>query len=147
MLATWLWEWQRQSVCRSTTLVDTEVSQTLVIVSWSANYFHGSVKICFVCFITMRNLIFHSAATVLNSVQPQLHTNTQTMFQPVQAAVQQVTSQPTQVTNAQVTAGQMAAAQATSAATTVAQSNLSVAALQTAGLSINPAIVRMLHQG
>lgn len=95
----------------------------------------------------MRNLIFHSAATVLNSVQPQLHTNTQTMFQPVQAAVQQVTSQPTQVTNAQVTAAQMAAAQATSAATTVAQSNLSVAALQTAGLSINPAIVRMLLRG
>lgn len=87
---------------------------------------------------------FYSAATVLNSVQPQLHANTQAMFQPqaasvqsVQPAVQQVTSQPTQVTNAQ-----MVAAQVTSAPTTVSQSNISVAALQAAGLSINPAIVR-----
>ncbi|TMS16107.1 POU domain, class 6, transcription factor 1 [Larimichthys crocea] len=93
------------------------------------------------------------AATVLSSVQPQLHTNAQTMFQPqasiqpMQAAVQQVTSQPTQVTNAQVTAAQMAAAQATQATTTVSQSNLSLAALQTAGLSINPAIVRMPLRG
>lgn len=87
------------------------------------------------------------AATVLNSIQPQLQTNAQTVFQPqaasiqpVQAALQQVT--PTQVTNAQVTAAQVAAAQATSAATTsVSQSNISVAALQTAGLSINPAII------
>lgn len=97
--------------------------------------------------------LFSSAATVLNSVQPQLHTNAQTMFQPqaasiqpVQAAVQQVTSQPTQVTSAQATAAQMAAAQVTSATTTVSPSNISVAALQTAGLSINPAIVRMLLQ-
>lgn len=37
MLATWLWEGQCQSVGQSTTLVDTEVSQTLVIVSWLAN--------------------------------------------------------------------------------------------------------------
>ncbi|XP_070825462.1 POU domain, class 6, transcription factor 1 isoform X1 [Chaetodon trifascialis] len=94
------------------------------------------------------------AATVLNSVQPQLHTNAQTMFQPqaaslqpVQAAVQQVTSQPTQVTSAQVTAAQMAAAQATSPATTVSQSNISVAALQTAGLSINPAIISAASLG
>lgn len=67
-------------------------------------------------------------------------------LQPVQAAVQQVTSQQTQVTNAQATAAQMAAAQVTSATTTVSPSNISVAALQTAGLSINPAIVRMLLQ-
>ncbi|XP_041654570.1 POU domain, class 6, transcription factor 1 isoform X2 [Cheilinus undulatus] len=94
------------------------------------------------------------AATVLNSVQPQLHTNTQTMFQhqaasiqPVQAAVQQVTTQPTQVTNAQVTAAQVAAAQPTSASTTVSQSNISVAALQTAGLSINPAIINAASLG
>uniref|UniRef100_A0A8D0DBG0 POU domain protein n=1 Tax=Sander lucioperca TaxID=283035 RepID=A0A8D0DBG0_SANLU len=73
------------------------------------------------------------AATVLNSVQPQLQTNAQTMFQPQAASIQQVqaTSQPTQVTNAQVTAAQVAAAQATSAATTVSQSNISLAALQT----------------
>lgn len=94
------------------------------------------------------------AATVLNSVQPQLQTNAQTMFQPqaasiqpVSAALQQVTSQPSQVTNAQVTAAQVAAAQATSAATTVSQSNISVAALQTAGLSINPAIINAASLG
>ncbi|XP_022063058.1 POU domain, class 6, transcription factor 1 isoform X1 [Acanthochromis polyacanthus] len=95
------------------------------------------------------------AATVLNSVQPQLQTNAQTVFQPqaaslqpVQAALQQVTPQPTQVTNAQVTAAQVAAAQATSAATTsVSQSNISVAALQTAGLSINPAIINAASLG
>nr|XP_046252619.1 POU domain, class 6, transcription factor 1 isoform X2 [Scatophagus argus]XP_046252621.1 POU domain, class 6, transcription factor 1 isoform X2 [Scatophagus argus]XP_046252622.1 POU domain, class 6, transcription factor 1 isoform X2 [Scatophagus argus] len=94
------------------------------------------------------------AATVLNSVQPQLHTNPQAMFQPqaasiqpVQAAVPQVTTQPTQVTNAQGTAAQMAPAQATSATTTVSQSNISVAALQTAGLSINPAIINAASLG
>uniref|UniRef100_H2MLB5 POU domain protein n=1 Tax=Oryzias latipes TaxID=8090 RepID=H2MLB5_ORYLA len=50
-----------------------------------------------------------SAATVLNSIQPQLQTSAQTVFQPqtasiqpVQTAVQQVTPQPAQVTNAQV---------------------------------------------
>ncbi|GAA6216635.1 POU domain, class 6, transcription factor 1 isoform X3 [Lates japonicus] len=94
------------------------------------------------------------AATVLNSVQPQLQTNAQTLFQPqaasmqpVQAAVQQVTSQPTQVTTAQVSAAQVAAAQATSATTTVSQPNISVAALQTAGLSINPAIISAASLG
>uniref|UniRef100_A0A8C4FDH9 POU domain protein n=1 Tax=Dicentrarchus labrax TaxID=13489 RepID=A0A8C4FDH9_DICLA len=73
------------------------------------------------------------AATVLNSVQPQLHTNAQAMFQP-QASIQpvQVTSQPTQ---------------ATSATTTVSQSNISLAALQTAGLSINPAIINAASLG
>ncbi|XP_026224522.1 POU domain, class 6, transcription factor 1 isoform X2 [Anabas testudineus] len=92
------------------------------------------------------------AATVLNSVQPHLQTNT--VFQPqaasvqqVQAAVQQVTSQPAQVTNAQVTAAQVAAAQATSPTTTVSQSNISVAALQAAGLSINPAIISAASLG
>lgn len=66
--------------------------------------------------------------------------------QPVQSAVQQVTSQPTQTTTPQVTATQLAAAQATPATTTVSQSNISVAALQTAGLSINPAIVSKAPQ-
>ncbi|KAK2851815.1 hypothetical protein Q5P01_008091 [Channa striata] len=94
------------------------------------------------------------AATVLNSVQPQLQTNAQAVFQPqaasmqpLQAAVQQVTSQPTQVTSAQVTAAQVAAAQTTSATTTVSQSNISLAALQTAGLSINPAIINAASLG
>ncbi|XP_050927335.1 POU domain, class 6, transcription factor 1 isoform X1 [Lates calcarifer] len=100
-------------------------------------------------------LNFPAAATVLNSVQPQLQTNAQTLFQPQaasmqpvqQAAVQQVMSQPTQVTTAQVSAAQVAAAQATSATTTVSQSNISVAALQTAGLSINPAIISAASLG
>uniref|UniRef100_A0A3Q3JFP7 POU domain protein n=1 Tax=Monopterus albus TaxID=43700 RepID=A0A3Q3JFP7_MONAL len=94
------------------------------------------------------------AATVLNSVQPQLQTNAQTVFQPqaasvqaVQAAVQQVTSQPTQVTSAQVTTAQVAATQTTSATTPVSQSNISVAALQTAGLPINPAIINAASLG
>ncbi|XP_068182542.1 POU domain, class 6, transcription factor 1 isoform X2 [Antennarius striatus] len=94
------------------------------------------------------------AATVLNSVQPQLHANAQTMFQPqaasiqpVQAAVQQVTPQPTPATNVQVTAAQMVGAQATTAPTSISQSNISVAALQTAGLSINPAIINAASLG
>ncbi|KAM7411344.1 hypothetical protein PAMA_021368 [Pampus argenteus] len=94
------------------------------------------------------------AATVLNSVQPQLQTNAQALFQPqaaslqqVQAAMQQVTSQPTQVTNTQVTAAQVAAAQAASITTPVSQPNISIAALQTAGLSINPAIISAASLG
>ncbi|XP_072223112.1 POU domain, class 6, transcription factor 1 isoform X2 [Leuresthes tenuis] len=89
------------------------------------------------------------AATVLNSVQPQLQTNAHTVFQPqassiqpLQTAVQQATSQPSQVTHAQVSG-----AQATSASTTISQSNISVAALQTAGLSINPAIISAASLG
>ncbi|XP_075898194.1 POU domain, class 6, transcription factor 1 isoform X2 [Nelusetta ayraudi] len=94
------------------------------------------------------------AATVLNSVQPQLHANTQTMFQhqtasiqPVQSAVQQVTSQPTQTATPQVTTAHIAAAQQTPGTTTVSQSNISVAALQAAGLSINPAIINAASLG
>jgi hypothetical protein len=44
------------------------------------------------------------AATVLNSLQPQLQTTAATLFQPQAASLQQVTSQPTQVTGTQVTA-------------------------------------------
>lgn len=86
-----------------------------------------------------------SAATVLNSIQPQLQAGAQTVFQPqtasiqpVQTAVPQVTPQPAQATSTQVTT-----VQNSSAASTVSPSNISVAALQTAGLSINPAIVRL----
>lgn len=91
------------------------------------------------------------AAAVLNSVQPQLQANAQTVFQPQAAAMQPVQAavqQPTQVSSAQVTAAaQVAAAQATSATTTVTQSNIPVAALQTAGLSINPAIINAASLG
>lgn len=90
-----------------------------------------------------------SAAAVLNSVQPQLPTSTQTLFPPPAAPMQSVTSQPVQATAAQLPAAQATSAQSTSAATTVSQSNISLAALQTAGLSINPAIVRdcLSHHG
>ncbi|XP_037540601.1 POU domain, class 6, transcription factor 1 [Nematolebias whitei] len=84
------------------------------------------------------------AATVLNSVQPQLHTNPQTVFQPqaasfqpLQTPVQQVPPQQTQVTGAQVTC----------APPTISQSNIPLAALQTAGLSINPAIISAASLG
>ncbi|XP_010775277.1 POU domain, class 6, transcription factor 1-like, partial [Notothenia coriiceps] len=67
-------------------------------------------------------------ATVLNSLQPQLQTSAQTMFQPQV----QVTS-PSPVP--QVSAAQTSCS---------SQSNISLAALQNAGLSINPAIVRLI---
>ncbi|KAK5615943.1 POU domain, class 6, transcription factor 1 [Crenichthys baileyi] len=94
------------------------------------------------------------AATVLNSVQPQLQTNTQTMFQPqaasmqpVQTAVQQAPPQQTRVTNAQVPSAEATVAQMTSVANTVSQPSISVAALQTAGLSFNPAIISAASLG
>uniref|UniRef100_A0A3Q3JFR2 POU domain protein n=1 Tax=Monopterus albus TaxID=43700 RepID=A0A3Q3JFR2_MONAL len=74
------------------------------------------------------------AATVLNSVQPQLQTNAQTVFQPQAASVQAVQAA-------------VAATQTTSATTPVSQSNISVAALQTAGLPINPAIINAASLG
>lgn len=93
-------------------------------------------------------MTFPSAATVLSSVHPQLQANAQTLFQPqtasmqqVQAAVQQVTSHPTQAAAAQVGGTQVVETPATPATTSVSQSNISVAALQTGGLSFNPAIV------
>uniref|UniRef100_A0A3B3VBH6 POU domain protein n=1 Tax=Poecilia latipinna TaxID=48699 RepID=A0A3B3VBH6_9TELE len=74
------------------------------------------------------------AATVLNSVQPQLQANTQAMFQPQAAPVQPVQTSAT-------------AAQVTSVANTISQPSISVAALQTAGLSINPAIISAASLG
>lgn len=81
-------------------------------------------------------LLLHAppAATVQTMLQPQAAS-----IQPVQAAMQQATSQPSQVTTSAAVAAQPAAA------TSVSPSNISVAALQTAGLSINPAIVRRLY--
>ncbi|XP_029975544.1 POU domain, class 6, transcription factor 1 isoform X4 [Salarias fasciatus] len=93
------------------------------------------------------------AATFLNSVQPQLQTSAQTVLQPVQAAaVQQVQTQPAQVgsTAAQTAgqiAGQVAATQATCVTTSASQTNIPLAALQTAGLSINPAIINAASLG
>uniref|UniRef100_A0A3B4F4A2 POU domain protein n=1 Tax=Pundamilia nyererei TaxID=303518 RepID=A0A3B4F4A2_9CICH len=94
------------------------------------------------------------AATVLNSVQPQLQANAQAVFQSqsapiqqVQAAMQQVTPQAPQVTGAQITVAQVGTAQTTTATNTISPSNLSVAALQTAGLSINPAIINAASLG
>lgn len=94
-----------------------------------------------------------TAATVLNSVQPPLQTSTQAVFQPpagslqpVQSALQQpcigLTSQSTPA--AIISAAQEAVAQATPPSAVLCQSNISAAALQTAGLAINPALVRNL---
>nr|XP_057907706.1 POU domain, class 6, transcription factor 1 isoform X2 [Doryrhamphus excisus]XP_057907707.1 POU domain, class 6, transcription factor 1 isoform X2 [Doryrhamphus excisus]XP_057907710.1 POU domain, class 6, transcription factor 1 isoform X2 [Doryrhamphus excisus] len=96
------------------------------------------------------------AATVLNSVHPQLQTSTQGVFQspaasmqPVQTTLQQ--PPPTSAVNApaaqeMATSVAAAAAQA-SAPTPTAAANLSVAALQTAGLSINPALISATSLG
>lgn len=89
------------------------------------------------------------AATVLNSIQPQLQAASQQVFQPqtAQSVMQQVTSQPCQATAGQVTAAQMTAAQIGSAMTAISQPSVSVATLQTAGLSINPAIISAASLG
>jgi len=68
---------------------------------------------------------------VLSPLQP----TGATLFPPQTATLQQVTAPPTQVTGGQVTSVATAAS--------IAQPSISVAALQTAGLSLNPAIVRM----
>lgn len=149
--ASWLFNSPERQQCSS--LRSSHFSHCTLTTSLHNTGSQSCLRGCRLLTITGCILYFYTAATVLSSVQPQLHTNAQTMFQPqasiqpMQAAVQQVTSQPTQVTNTQVTAAQMAAAQATQATTTVSQSNLSLAALQTAGLSINPAIVRMPLRG
>ncbi|XP_061541587.1 POU domain, class 6, transcription factor 1 isoform X4 [Phycodurus eques] len=95
-------------------------------------------------------------AMVLNSIQPQLQTSTQAVFQPPAGSIQPVHTplqQPcrglmSQSTPAAViSAAQEEVAQATPAATVAAQSNISVAALQTAGLSINPALINAASLG
>ncbi|XP_037397435.1 POU domain, class 6, transcription factor 1 isoform X2 [Pygocentrus nattereri] len=89
------------------------------------------------------------AATVLNSVQPQLQGPAQTVLQTqaatlqsVQAAVQQTPTQASPASTAQV-----AAATAASAVHKVSEANASVAAIQTAGLTINPAIISAASLG
>ncbi|XP_054650228.1 POU domain, class 6, transcription factor 1 isoform X2 [Dunckerocampus dactyliophorus] len=90
------------------------------------------------------------AATVLNSVQPQLQTSTQAVFQSAAASIQPVQTtlqqpQPTSAANAP--AAQESAAQAPLTAAAASQANLPVAALQTAGLSINPALINAASLG
>ncbi|XP_028308265.1 POU domain, class 6, transcription factor 1 isoform X2 [Gouania willdenowi] len=75
------------------------------------------------------------AATLLNSIQPQLQTNTQTLLQPVQTAMQQMQTQVS------------AATPANTITTSASQTSISLAALQTAGLSINPAIINAASFG
>ncbi|XP_014002225.1 POU domain, class 6, transcription factor 1 isoform X2 [Salmo salar] len=76
--------------------------------------------------------------TVLNSVQPQ-----QTVFQPQTASLQQVQAAMQQAQqNSQVTAAQLGQAMPA-----VSQPNVSVATLQSAGLSINPAIISAASLG
>uniref|UniRef100_A0A4W5LYU1 POU domain protein n=1 Tax=Hucho hucho TaxID=62062 RepID=A0A4W5LYU1_9TELE len=77
-------------------------------------------------------------ATVLNSVQPQ-----QTVFQPQTASLQQVQAAMQQAQqNSQVTAAQLGQAMPA-----VSQPSVSVATLQSAGLSINPAIISAASLG
>uniref|UniRef100_A0A8C9THI2 POU domain protein n=1 Tax=Scleropages formosus TaxID=113540 RepID=A0A8C9THI2_SCLFO len=76
------------------------------------------------------------AATVLNAVQPQLHTAAQTVLQPQAAALQSVQA-----------AAQVAVASAAPAAPRVSEPSASVAALQNAGISINPAIISAASLG
>ncbi|XP_051915415.1 POU domain, class 6, transcription factor 1 isoform X2 [Hippocampus zosterae] len=96
------------------------------------------------------------AATVLNSVQPPLQTSTEAVFQPpagaiqpVQTALQQpcigLTSQSTPA--AIISAAQEVLAQATPPSAVHCQSNISAAALQTAGLAINPALINAASLG
>ncbi|KAL7864368.1 hypothetical protein AOLI_G00157880 [Acnodon oligacanthus] len=89
------------------------------------------------------------AATVLNSVQPQLQGPAQTVLQTqaatlqsVQAALQQTPTQASPASTAQV-----AAATAAPAVHKVSEASASVAALQTAGLTINPAIISAASLG
>lgn len=72
------------------------------------------------------------AATVLNSVQPQLQAPAQTLLQPQATALQSV--QQTQAAPA-------SPATVASVMHKVTEPSSSVAALQTTGLTINPAIV------
>ncbi|KAJ8400181.1 hypothetical protein AAFF_G00398750 [Aldrovandia affinis] len=84
------------------------------------------------------------AATVLNTVQPQLHTAAQAVLQPqmVHTAAQTVL-QPQMVQ----TAAQIPAASAAQTVHRASEPNFSVATLQTGGLSINPAIITAAQLG
>ncbi|ROL43170.1 POU domain, class 6, transcription factor 1 [Anabarilius grahami] len=79
------------------------------------------------------------AATVLNSVQTQLQSPAQTVLQPQVSALQSIQAalQPTQTTPATTA----------SVVQKVSEPSASVATLQTAGLSINPAIISAASLG
>lgn len=72
------------------------------------------------------------AATVLNSVQPQLQASAQTLLQPQASPLQSVE---------QTQAAPASTATVASVMHKVTEPSASVAALQTTGLTINPAIV------
>ncbi|XP_077585947.1 POU domain, class 6, transcription factor 1 isoform X2 [Stigmatopora nigra] len=89
------------------------------------------------------------AATVLNSIQPQLQSGPQAVFQspqPVQTALQQLCGGSTSMTTPVVISTSQDT-QPTPAATVNSHSNISLAALQTAGLSINPALLNAAALG
>ncbi|XP_018615699.2 POU domain, class 6, transcription factor 1 [Scleropages formosus] len=87
------------------------------------------------------------AATVLNAVQPQLHTAAQTVLQPQAAALQSVQAALQQQPQTTQAAAQVAVASAAPAAPRVSEPSASVAALQNAGISINPAIISAASLG
>ncbi|XP_061695503.1 POU domain, class 6, transcription factor 1 isoform X2 [Syngnathoides biaculeatus] len=94
-------------------------------------------------------------ATVLNPVQPQLQSSTQAVFQPPPGSIQPVqtpsqqpcSALPQSTPAAVISAAQEGVAQVTPAASVAGQSNISVAALQTAGLAINPALISAASLG
>ncbi|KAL1020697.1 hypothetical protein UPYG_G00003490 [Umbra pygmaea] len=97
----------------------------------AANQAGGLLKLPFSGLQALQGL---QTATVLNSVQPQ-----QTVFQSQTASLQQVQAA---MQNSQVTAAQLA-----QTLPAVSQPSVSVATLQSAGLSINPAIISAASLG
>ncbi|XP_066528640.1 POU domain, class 6, transcription factor 1 [Hoplias malabaricus] len=87
------------------------------------------------------------AATVLNPVQSQLQTSAQTVLQPQTAALQSVQAAVQQAAATPVSTAQVSAVTAAPAVHKVSEPSASVATLQTAGLTINPAIISAASLG
>ncbi|XP_048873204.1 POU domain, class 6, transcription factor 1 isoform X2 [Brienomyrus brachyistius] len=89
------------------------------------------------------------AATVLNTVQPQLHAAAQTVLQPQAgaAALQSVQAALQQPQTTQAAAQVAVASSAAAAAPRVSEASVSMAALQNAGISLNPAIISAASLG
>lgn len=87
------------------------------------------------------------AATVLNSVQPQLQAPAQTVLQPPAAAFQSLQAAMQQTQATPVSTAQVAAATAAPVLQKFSDPSVSVATLQTGGLTINPAIISAASLG
>lgn len=102
------------------------IGNDLASLIWSLFYFYFLMNFLYSTFS------LPIAATVLNSVQPQLQAPTQTILQPQAAALQSVQ---------QAQGAPASPATVASVMHKVTEPSASVAALQTTGLTINPAIV------